>query len=91
MNTENELELAIQDIGDSIHDALALDFDRKMEEAQVYEYGGVLVPEEVEARIREDFEESNTVSEVFNLLKDDSDFKRALSRLVKYIVCHREV
>ena len=89
--TENELELAILRIGDAIHDALALDFDRKMEDAQVWEDHRVLVPEESEARIREDFETDMTVSELFNILGDDRDFKYALKNLVNYIACHREV
>jgi hypothetical protein len=89
--TENELENAILWVGDVIHEILAIDFDAQMDEARVYEDGGILVREEDEARIREDFEYNNTVETVLNALKEDKDFKQALANMVNYIACNRGV
>jgi len=97
---ENELQLYIKDVGDSIHDAIAEEFDKAYEEVETNKeyapYGntqvcvGEFIDEDSDCRIRERFEENMTFDEVIDLLKNDPYFKRNVMDLVKYIAENRE-
>ena len=97
---ENKLQLFIQDIGDSVHDAIAERFDSEYENAQTETeyapYGntwvecGRYIDDDEDLRIRENFESEYDFDEVMELLKKSDDFKRAVTELVQEIAWHRE-
>lgn len=97
---ENELQLNIQDVGDSIHDAIAEEFDKTYNNVKYNDeyapYGdtqavvGNYVDEEDDTRIRKRFEEEMDYEEVLKLIKDNPYVERAIIDLVKYIARNRE-
>ena len=97
---ENELQLYIKDVGDSIHDAIAEEFDKAYEDVQYSKeyapYGdtqacvGEFIDEDSDCRIRERFEQDMDFDEVMELLKKDKDFRMAIMDMVEYITWKRE-
>lgn len=97
---ENELELNIKDIGDTVYDAIAEEFDKVYEDVNVNDeyapYGdtqvisGRFVDEDDDTRIRENFERDYDFDAVMDLLKDNPYFKRAILDMVEYIAWNRE-
>lgn len=97
---ENELQLNIQDVGDSIFDAIANKFDKEYENVKSNKeyapYGdtqaivGDYIDEEDDTRIRKRFEEEMDYEEVLKLIKDNPYVERAIIDLVKYIARNRE-
>ena len=83
---KNELELNIQDVGDTVHDAIAEEFDKVYEDVKVNDeyapYGdtqvisGRFIDEDDDTRIRENFERDYNFDTVMDLLKDNEYFKR---------------
>lgn len=97
---ENKLQLYIKDVGDSIHDAIAEEFDKAYEDVQFKTeyapYGdtectvGQFIDEDSDCRIRENFERDMDYEEVIELLKSNPYFKQNVMELVNYIAWNRE-
>lgn len=96
---ENKLQLYIKDVGDSIHDAIAEEFDKSYSDVQFKTeyapYGegectvGRFIDEDDDCRIREEFERMS-YDDVIELLKDNPYFKQNVMELVEYIAWNRE-
>ena len=97
---ENLLQAHIHDVGDTVHDAIAREFDKAYEDVQfTTEYApygdtectvGQFIDEDSDCRIRERFEEDMDFDEVMDLLKKDKDFRMAIMDMVEYITWKRE-
>lgn len=97
---ENKLQLYIKDVGDSIHDAIAEEFDKAYEDVQfTTEYApygdtectvGQFIDEDSDCRIRENFEQDMSYDDVIELLKANPYFKQNVMELVNYIAWNRE-
>ena len=97
---ENKLQLYIKDVGDSIHDAIAEEFDKAYEDVQFTteyaHYGdtectvGQFIDEDSDCRIRENFEQDMSYDDVIELLKANPYFKQNVMELVNYIAWNRE-
>jgi len=96
---ENKLQLYIKDVGDSIHDAIADEFDKSYSDVQFKTeyapYGegecsvGRFIDEDEDCRIREGFERDMSYDEVVELLKNNPYFKQNVMDLVSYIAWNR--
>lgn len=97
---ENELELNIKDIGDTVYDAIADEFDKEYENVKSNKeyapYGdtqvcvGEYIDEDDNTRIREKFKLDYDFDTVMDLLKDNEYFKRAILDMVEYVAWNRE-
>lgn len=99
----NKLQEMIADVGDTIHDALAYEFDQQKDsyefetESNEVPYGdtyaneGNYITEESEEQFRESFSDDMSFEKIMDILKEDEQFKMAVMDLATYISVNREV
>jgi hypothetical protein len=96
----NILQAHIHSVGDTIHDAIAEQFDNAYKDvktsAEYAPYGdthacvGYYIDDDDDERIRENFEQDMSFDKVIEVLKKDPDFKDCVMDMVKYIAWNRE-